>query len=98
MPNADTPSLDGPEHASRTLMLSSKASDYLDVLSAGDLSITGAEAPREPYLLSHQPFAAANIFALFSAAFCTAKWTTAFSSFCVNPDSPPLCIAQMVPF
>src|SRR5207245_402849 len=98
VPNADAPSLDGSEHASRTLVLSSKASYYLHVLSAGDCSITGAEAPGEPYLLSHQPFAAANIFALFSAAFCTAKCTTAFSSSCVKPDRPPFCMAQMLPF
>src|SRR3989442_12600136 len=45
MPNADAPSLDGSEHAPRTLVFSSKASDYLYVLSAGDCSITGAEAP-----------------------------------------------------
>src|SRR3989441_4042817 len=98
VPNADAPSLDGSEHASRTLVFSSKASDYLHVLSAGDCSITGPEAPGGPYLLSHHPLAASNIFALFSAAFCTATCTTVFSSSCVKPDRPPFCMAQMLPF
>ena len=34
-------------------MLSSKSGDYLYVLSTGDCSVPGAEAPGEPDLLSH---------------------------------------------
>src|SRR3989442_3913110 len=56
VPNADAPSLDGSEHASRALVFSSKAGDYLHVLSAGCRFITGPEVPREALLLFPPPF------------------------------------------
>src|SRR5438552_14065916 len=98
MPDTDAPAFDGPEHAPRTFVFSSKPGYYLHVLAACDCSVSSAKAACEAYFLSHQPFAAANIFALFSAAFCTARCTIVFSSSWVEPDRPPFCIAQMFPF
>src|SRR6266581_3114901 len=53
VPDAHAPSLDGPKHASRTFVFSSKSSNYLYVLSTSDRSVPGAEAPCEPYLFPH---------------------------------------------